>query len=263
MYALIDQFKLYYQLDGDTQGFPLVFLNSLGCTLHIWDKVIPAFTGQYRLIRYDARGHGLSDAPPGPYTLRDETNDLASLLRSLEIDKVTLIGVSIGGLTAMNYALQYPEQVRALVVSDTAPRISTPELWEERISAVNQRGLPKMAETIVSRWFLPGFRQIDPEEYNEYLNQLSRTSQEGYIATCAALRDADLSSAIETIRAPLLALCGAGDVVVTPEQTRKWADCLPDARVQVIDGAAHLPCIEQPVIMANAIQQFLQEGAHA
>ncbi len=258
----INSLKIHYQLDGQPHGTPLVFINSLGCNLTIWDRVIPAFTGGFRVIRYDKRGHGLSDAPPGPYTLRDHTKDLIGLLYYLGVNEAILTGISIGGLIAMDYALLNPSHVRALVLCDTAPKIGTTETWNERIAAVSEHGLAAMAEKIVSRWFLPSFPQEHPLEYQRSLEMLSRNSKEGYLATCAALRDGDLSSSIHAIHSPALAVCGAEDPVVSPEQTREWASCLPDARVEIIDHAAHLPCIEQPDALAKSIDQFLKEAGY-
>jgi len=262
MFALLNHLTLHYRVDGRLQGTPLVFINSLGCDLRVWEGVIQSFTNQPGIIRYDKRGHGLSDGPPGPHTIRGHTHDLYALLNFLEVNDVLLIGISVGGQIAMDFALQYPSRVLGLVLSDTAPVIGTPELWEERIQAVRERGLAGMAETILSRWFLPEFSQTRPAEYRGYLNMLSRTSPEGYIATCAAIRDADLSGSIGAITAPALALCGAGDRVVSPEQTREWAACLPKAHLEIIKGAAHLPCIEQPEAMANAIGEFLRKDCH-
>ncbi len=259
MFATVNHFRLHYQVDGQPEGFQLVFINSLGCDLHIWDGVIRPFADRFRILRYDLRGHGLSDAPPGPYAIRDFTDDLSALLDILGVNDAILIGVSVGGMIAMDFALQYPSRGRALVLSDTAPKIGTPELWDERIAAVRSRGLEGTAEMILSRWFLPEFPKARPDEYHQYLDKLSHASPEGYIAACAALRQANLGSSIGTISAPVLALCGAGDVVISPEQTREWAACLPQARVEIIAGAAHLPCIEQPEAMANAIGHFLQE----
>ncbi|MGE5222041.1 MAG: 3-oxoadipate enol-lactonase [Omnitrophica WOR_2 bacterium] len=262
MFALIKSFKMHYQVDGESPGTPLVFINSLGCELHIWEGMIQPFRDRFRIIRYDQRGHGLSDVPPGPYTLRNLTDDLSALLDHLEVDEVVLIGISVGGLVAMDFALLYPARVRRLVLCDTAPRIATPEMWKERIEAVHARGLEYMSEMIISRWFLPSFHQTHPKEYRQSLEMLSNGSPEGYIATCTALRDADLGSSLQAIVAPALVLCGAGDLVVTPEQTLEWASCLPKGRVEIIDGAAHLPCIEQPEAVASAIYRFLLEDGH-
>jgi 3-oxoadipate enol-lactonase len=262
MDGLINSLKMHYQLDGQPRGAPIVFINSLGCNLHIWDQVTPAFTDRFRIIRYDKRGHGLSEAPPGPYSLRDHTKDLASLLSYLGVNEAVLTGISIGGLIAMDYALLNPSHARALILCDTAPKIGTVETWNERIAAVSQQGLEAMAEKIAGRWFVPSFPQEHPLEYRRSVEMLSRSSTGGYIATCATLRDADLTSSMRAIHAPTLAVCGVEDPVVSPEQTREWASCLPDARVLIIDRAAHLPCIEQPEELAKSMDQFLKEAGY-
>jgi 3-oxoadipate enol-lactonase len=262
MFIFADHFRLEFQVEGARSGVPLVFINSLGCDLRIWEPVLPAFAERFRVIRYDKRGHGRSDVPPGPYTIRDHSEDLAALFETLDISGAVLVGISVGGLIAMDFALQHPERVRALALADTGPVIGTSESWNERIQAVQEGGMAGMAESIVSRWFRPSFISSHPSEYHRYLEMLRDASPDGYVATCAALRDADLRSRISGIAAPALALCGAQDPVITPEQTRAWAACLPDARVVVIPDAAHLPCIEQPAAFAGAIDRFLLEECH-
>jgi 3-oxoadipate enol-lactonase len=264
MFALINHLTLHYQIDGQPQGMPLVFVNGLGCDLHIWDHVIPPFKDQYRIIRYDKRGHGHSDTPPGPYTIRDHCNDLADLLSELKVDQAILVGISVGGLIALDFTMLHPGVVRALVLCDTAPKIGTTELWNDRILTVHERGLTEMGDAILSRWFAPEFKENRPSDYQESLNMLSRTPLEGYVATCAALRDADLRGpTLHTIPVPTLVLCGAQDLVVSPAQTKEWAAFIPQARIEVIEGAAHLPCIEQPERMANVIGKFLREERNA
>jgi 3-oxoadipate enol-lactonase len=259
MVVTVNNIRLYCQVEGQSRGPWLVFINSLGCDLRIWDRVAAAFTSRYRVLRYDKRGHGRSDAPPGPYTIRDHSDDLAGLLAALEIERAALVGISVGGLIAMDFALQHPKSTRALVLSDTAPKIGTAEGWEERIRLVREKGMPAIAEQVASRWFTAAFKEGRSAEYRGYLEMLSQASAEGYAATCAALRDADLAAAVPAIAAPALALVGAADQTVSPGQTRTWAASLPNARVQVIAESAHLPCIEQPGAVSEAIQGFLKE----
>jgi 3-oxoadipate enol-lactonase len=259
MVVTVNNIRLNCQVEGRPRGPALVFINSLGCDLRIWERVAPAFTDRYQVLRYDKRGHGRSDAPHGPYTIRDHANDLTGLLAALEIESAALVGISVGGLIAMDFALQHPDSTRALVLSDTAPKIGTAEGWEERIRLVREKGMPAIAETVASRWFTAAFKEGRRSEYRGYLEMLSQASAEGYAATCAALRDADLRAALPAIAAPTLALVGAADQTVSPEQTRTWAASLPNARVQVIEKAAHLPCIEQPGAVSEAVRGFLKE----
>jgi 3-oxoadipate enol-lactonase len=196
-FAIINRLTLHYTLDGLPAGVPLVFLNSLGTDLRIWDKVILHLAGRYRLIRYDKRGHGLSDSPPGPYTIHSHVDDLAGLLAYLQVDEVILIGVSVGGMIALDYAASRPQQDKALVLCDTAAKIGTAAMWNERIDTLRQNGMAHLADDILARWFSPALIKEHPADYRGYFNMLTRMPVDGYIATCEAIRDADLREAAQ------------------------------------------------------------------
>lgn len=253
---------LHYARDGSPNALPLVFLHSLGSDLRIWDPVVPQFAHGHAIVRYDLRGHGLSDCPPGPYALRDQVADLAGLLAHLQIEAAILIGVSVGGLVALAHALHHPQQVRALVLCDTGARIGTARHWAERSAAVRRHGLGPLAPGILARWFTPAFIAQHPAVYRGFLNMLTRTPPAGYAATCETLRTADLRPALEKIQAPALVLCGAEDRATPPALGRELATGLPQARFDLIEGAAHLPCIEQAPALAQKIDAFLQENGY-
>ena len=259
-FATVGGVVLHYTVEGLPAGVPLVFINSLGSDLRIWDKLTPNFAEDFPIIRYDLRGHGLSDCPPGPYTIRDHANDLAGLLKHLKVTQALLIGISVGGMIALDYAAANPHSVRALILSDTGAKIGTTESWNERIAAVRQRGLDQMAETILARWFTPTFSEQHPAGYRGYYNMLTRMPVAGYIATCEALRDADLREAVGRITTKSLVLGGAEDLSTPPDLGRELAAALPDAHFELIEKAAHLPCIEQPEVMAAKINRFLRSS---
>lgn len=265
-FVTVGGLTLHIHLEGivpnATWGTPMVFINSLGTDLRIWDDVLPLLEGDLSLIRYDKRGHGLSDATAGPYTIRHHTGDLETLLEHLEVDEVIVAGISVGGMIALDYAARNPQRVRALVLCDTAAKIGTAEGWNERIRAVREQGLAPMAESILARWFAPSFSERRPADHHGYRNMLARSSREGYIATCEALRDADLRESLSAIEAKALVLCGAEDVSTPPAVVRELAERLPDAQFDVIPEAAHLPCIEQPWATAVRINRFLQENGY-
>jgi 3-oxoadipate enol-lactonase len=250
---------IHYAHEGLPDGPPLVFLNSLGTDLRIWDGLLPHFAGKYQIIRYDKRGHGLSDAPPGPYTLGDHTADLLHLLDYLGLTKVGLIGDSVGGMIALDFALRHPERVRALIPCDTAAKIGTADYWHERITAVRAHGIAPLAEIILSRWFSPTFIRQQPAAYRGCYNMLTRTPLEGYAATCEAIRDADLRDQVGQIQAPALVLCGAEDGATPPELVRSLAESMSNARFALIAHAGHIPSLEQPATMAAIIDAFLQD----
>jgi len=258
-FATVGQVTLHYSREGSNTGVPLVFINSLGTDLRIWDQLISSFSGRLPIIRYDKRGHGLSDCPPGPYSIGDLSNDLINLLAYLEIDQIVLVGISVGGMIALDLAIRQPERIQALVLSDTAAKIGTTAYWKERIDAIQARGMDSMAEVILSRWFVPEFSAQRPADYQGYRNMLTRMPVAGYSGTCAAIRDADLRAAVGTIQVKTLVLCGAEDSATSPELVRGLADALPDGRFEVIEKAGHLPCVEQPEAMAAKIDRFLRE----
>jgi 3-oxoadipate enol-lactonase len=258
-FAIVGDITLHYSLEGVTDGVPLVLINSLGTDLRLWDRLVPHFDHRFALIRYDKRGHGLSDCPPGPYSIQDQANDLAGLLEYLQLKQVILIGISVGGMIALAYAGRDPDRVKALVLADTAAKIGVPEFWDERIKAIQTNGLAGMAETILARWFSPAFPAQRPADYRGYANMLTRTPAAGYIATCQALQAADLSPLAATIQTPALVLCGAEDLATPPERSRELAAALRNARFELIEQAGHLPCVEQPAAMAEKITRFLQE----
>lgn len=259
-FTIVNGITLHYKVDGPAETPSLVFLNSLGTDLRMWDQIIPRFADRFRLIRLDKRGHGLSDAPSGPYTLRDHTNDLAGLLDQLGVDTPILIGDSVGGMIALDYAITRPEKVKALVLCDTAAKIGTAEMWNERIDTLRAHGMAYLAPAILPRWFSPGFKESDPAAYQGYHNMLVRTPLEGYIATCQAIREADLRESVTTLHLPALVICGAADAATPPDLVRGLAEALPHARFEIIEGAGHLPSIEQPAALAEAIDHFLKEG---
>ena len=253
---------LHYAREGVVEGVPLAFVNSLGTDLRSWDGVTRRLAGSFPIIRHDKRGHGLSDCPAGPYSIRDHADDLAGLLDHLQIDRVIPIGISVGGMIALDFASRHPGRIEALILADTAAKIGTADYWNERIEAIRRDGMDTLKEIILSRWFAPGYAQAFPAEYRGYSNMLTRTPVEGYVATCEALRDGDLREAAGTIQADTLVLFGVDDAATLPEWGQALADTLPSGRFRLIDNAGHLPCIEQPEATAAEIRRFLAETGH-
>ncbi len=256
-FTTINSVTLHHTSEGLPSGKPMVFINSLGTDLRIWDEVVPHFTDRYRVIRYDKRGHGLSDCPPAPYTIRNHAEDLAGLLDQLDVPQAILVGISVGGMIALDFTATWPERVQSLVLCDTAPKIGTAVLWNERITNLRQHGMGAMRDVILSRWFADSFAANQPAAFQGYANMLTRMPVAGYTGTCEAIRDADLTEATQTITQPTLVLCGAEDMATPPALVSGLCDLIPHANYQKIPDAGHLPCIEQPVIMAQYIARFI------
>ena len=247
----------HYTLEGTGEGIPLVFINALGTDLRIWDGVVPHLTDRHPVIRFDKRGHGLSDCPPAPYSIHDFSTDLLGLLDQLELSQAILVGISVGGMIALDFAGGWPERVHSMALCDTAPVIGTADLWNDRIKKLREHGMGSMAEAILARWFTPSFKEKSPAVYQGYYNMLTRMPVEGYTGTCEALRDADLTEAARTIKAHTLILCGTEDVSTPPDLVRGLAELMPNADFREIPGAGHSTCIEQPDLVAEQIERFL------
>jgi 3-oxoadipate enol-lactonase len=250
----------HVRVEGSEGKPALVFANSLGSDLRIWDGVVPHLSGDFRIIRYDKRGHGLSDVPPPPYALDDFVLDLVGLFDALTIKEATVCGLSVGGVIAQGLALRYPDRLRALVLCDTGMRIGTLASWEERIATVKESGLSKLIGPSMERWFASTFREHRKVEMQGYANMLRSIPAEGYLGACYALRDADLTQQTPTIKKPTLVLCGDQDIATPPELSRALAQAILGARLALIKEAGHLTPIEQPEAMAQQMRQFFRDA---
>jgi 3-oxoadipate enol-lactonase len=250
---------LHVQDLGAADKPALVFANSLGTDLRIWDDVVARLADRFRIVLYDKRGHGLSDLGETPYSIADHVGDLAALLDDLAIEGALVCGLSVGGLIAQGLTASRPELVAGLILSDTAHKIGTVELWNGRIAAIEKGGIASIAEAILERWFSKDLRDNDPVALAGWRSMLTRTPQAGYLGTCAAIRDADFTEAAKEITVPTLCLVGAEDGATPPALVRQLADLIPGARYEVIAGAGHLPCIERPAKVAELIGAFATE----
>lgn len=249
-----------------TENYPagkhmLVMINSLGSDYRIWDDMIPQLNG-YHIVRYDMRGHGLSDCPSAPYSIRDHADDLQALLESLKVaeeTQIVLAGVSVGGMIAMEFTASFIDKVKALILLNTYPKIGTTEMWNERIDVLRQHGMAHLSDAILARWFAPSFQDVHPHAYRGYRNMLTRMPVEGYTGTCEAIRDADLTEDARTIACPTLILCGAEDQSTPPQLVSSLTEIIPHSRYIEIENAGHLPCVENPQATATAFQNFLKE----
>ncbi len=249
---------LHYRLDGPEDGVPVVFANSLGTDFRVWDKLLPHLPAGLRILRYDKRGHGLSDAPDAPYFMGDLVADAAALMDHVGMKEALFIGLSIGGMIAQGLAAERPDLVRAMVLSDTGAKIGTEQMWAERIAAVRAGGIASLADSILERWFCKSFRQNEPAELAGWGNMLCRTTVEGYTGCCRAIADTDLLESTARLTLPTLAVAGAEDGSTPPDLVRETADLIPGSQFAVIPKAGHLPCVEQPAILGQHITDFMK-----
>jgi len=262
MFASIGEIVVHYAEAGPSGAPAVVFIHSLGTDRRVWDRVIPTVAAEHRTLSYDLRGHGLSDDPPGPYRLDQLVADLCRLLEDRGVETAVLVGISIGGQIALECAARHPALAKGLVLVDTAVRIGTVDGWNQRIDTVQRSGLESVVPRVLERWFAASFRAEEAACVQGFGHMLARMSAAGYVASCAALRDADLTQTARGVETPALVITGGEDQATTPDEGRALAGMLPRARFELVPGAAHLPCVEQPFRVAAAIRRFLQELAH-
>jgi 3-oxoadipate enol-lactonase len=222
----------------------------------MWDAQIPALGKQFRVLRYDTRGHGESSATPGPYSIEQLARDVLSLLDALQFDRVHFCGLSMGGQTGMWLAINMPARLHSLVLSNTAAKIGTPEVWNPRIDAVRKGGMKSISNAVMERWFCATFRANSPEVVAAIKVKFESANPEGYIANCAAIRDFDVRQAVAAIRVPTLVIAGARDAATTPADGHYLADQIAGARYVELN-AAHLSNIEVPGSFNSEVSSFL------
>ncbi|MCP4335803.1 MAG: 3-oxoadipate enol-lactonase [Gammaproteobacteria bacterium] len=254
---------LHYRLEGDPDGAPIVFANSLGTDFRLWDKILPLLPDGLRILRFDKRGHGLSSCPQDDYAIDELVDDTASLLQALQIRDCLFVGLSIGGLIAQGLASRYPELLRAMVISNTGARIGTVEMWQERIATLRAQGIEAIADNIMERWFAAEFHAQHALELQAWRNMLTRTPTDGYIGCCAAVATSDFSESTARLTLPTLAIAGSEDGSTPPALLRATAGLIPGSRFEVIENAGHLPCVEQASEYACLLNDFIRETAHA
>lgn len=255
----LDDIVVHHEAAGRADAPALVLVNSLGTDFRVWNALGPRLAERFRLVRYDKRGHGLTDATPGPYAMARLAGDLAALLDRLGIGKAVICGLSIGGMIAQQLSADRPDLVQGLVLMDTAHKIGDPQMWDDRIAAIRANGIAAISDGILTRWFSPAFHRDRPADLAGWRNMLCRTPVEGYLGCCAAIRDADLTAAAKAIAVPTLCMVGDQDGSTPPAMVAELAALVPGARLVTIEGAGHIPCVEQTSAVAGAMLGFFAE----
>lgn len=245
----------HVRVDGPAQAPAWVFVNALGTDLRVWDPLV-ARLPEKRIVRYDVRGHGLSEATPGPYTMSGLADDLAGVVDTLALKSVVVVGLSLGGMIALALTARRADLVRGLVLMDTAPRIGTAETWRERIAVVESEGVEALADATMARWFPEAVRRERADEVTLWRTMLARTPALGYAACCAAIADADLAAAAGEVAVPCLCIVGEHDGSTPPDVVRGTAATIPGAEFELIPDAGHLPHVVRPDDVARCFARF-------
>jgi 3-oxoadipate enol-lactonase len=260
-YAAVNGTNLYYRIDGAANSAApwLVLSNSLGTDVSMWAPQMSGFAKHFRVLRYDTRGHGRSDAPQGPYTIEQLTGDVVGLLDHLKIDRARFVGLSMGGLTGIGLGARYAARFDRLVLCNTAAKIGSPEVWEPRAAFVRKEGMAALAPAVPARWFTPAFIEREPLVIAQMLDTLSHTNNEGYASNCDAINATDLRGEAASITAPTLVISGTHDLAATPAQGRELATSIEGARYVELD-VSHISNIEAAPTFTQVVRAFLLES---
>ncbi|CAN7350042.1 3-oxoadipate enol-lactonase [Pseudoduganella sp. LjRoot289] len=245
--------------NGKAPRHTVVLSHALGCDLTMWDALAGQLAADCRVIAYDHRGHGSSDAPQGLYSMADLADDAAALLRELDSGPVVWIGVSMGGMTGQELAIRHPALVRALVLSNTTSRYpeAAREAWRQRIATVREQGIEAIADAVMGRYFHDGFRSTHAATVARFRRRVVTTGVQGYIGCCNAVGTIDTTARLGGIAAPVLVIAGEQDQGTPPDMARTLADALPEAQLLVLQEASHLASIEQPRAFEQAVRSFM------
>jgi 3-oxoadipate enol-lactonase len=249
--------RIHYALSGPHDAPFVVLSNSLGTNFSMWDTQTPSLEREFRLLRYDTRGHGQTSVTPGPYTIEMLARDVLRLLDSLKFKKVNFCGLSMGGMIGMWLGLHAPERLHKLALCNTGAKIGLDEVWNTRIDTVSKSDMKAIASGVVERWFTPEFRGASPEAASATLRMLENTSPQGYAACCEAIRDSDQRDAISRIRVPTLVIAGAKDPATPPANGRFIAERIRGAQYVELP-AAHLSNIEAPAQFTSELIRFFK-----
>jgi 3-oxoadipate enol-lactonase len=256
----LNDISIHYRDEGTADGPALVFANSLGTDLHLWDAILPYLPAGLRVIRYDKRGHGRTDVPPAPYSMGALVRDAEALLDHLGVRDCAFVGLSIGGLIAQGLAVKRLDLVRCMVLSNTAAKIGTPQLWQDRINAVRSGGIEALADATMQRWFSRDF--LGRPELQTWRDMLTSQPDEGYIGCSAAISGTDFYTATAGLRLPTLGIAGSEDGATPSDLVRETTQLIPGAQFHLMRRTGHLPCVEAPEAYAARLTQFLRDTGH-
>jgi 3-oxoadipate enol-lactonase len=256
----IDGSRVNYRLDGPERGPVLMLSNPLASDLTIWDLQVSALLrAGYRVLRYDGRGQGRSDAPEGPYSMAQLARDALALIDALELERTSFCGCSLGAMVGQTLAIEWADRIESLVLCATTAHMPPREMWDDRISVVREKGMDAIAEGAIERWFTVAGRDRLPQEVERVRRSLLATSVEGFCACAIAIRDMDHRERIGAISTPTLVVVGEHDVGTPVAAARLVQEKIPGAELVVVPGAPHLVNVERADEFNQMLINFLEE----
>jgi len=254
--AISDGARIDYSVAGAPTAPALLFINSIATTRELWARQVSRLSRSFRVISYDARGHGYSHVTVGDYTIEQLGRDALAVLDAAGAESAHVCGISLGGITAMWMGVYAPRRIESLVLANTAARIGSVEMWTERMAFVRQQGMDTLADVTMPRWLTQDFRAREPQIVEQIRSMVATCSKDGYLSCCAALRDEDLREAIGAIRCPVLCIAGSADPATPPEALQFIHERIAGSSMVLLD-AAHLTNVEQHEAFTNAVMEFI------
>jgi 3-oxoadipate enol-lactonase len=253
-----DGTRIHMVIEGPEHAPALVLAHSVGCDLTLWDAQASTLRERYRVIRYDARGHGRSEATRGDYEVEQLASDAIAILGELEIAAVHWCGLSLGGTVGQWLAIHQPDLLLSLTLADTAARLGTVDGWQSRIDAVRASGTRAIADASMTRFFSDRFRAADRATVDRFRAILSQTSDDGFAGCCAVLRDCDFRAQLSRIHAATLVICGDSDIPTPPQDSEDLANGIAGAELVFLPGVGHLSAVEAPEAFTAALAAHLE-----
>ncbi|MEQ1881461.1 MAG: 3-oxoadipate enol-lactonase [Burkholderiales bacterium] len=251
---------IHYVIEGE--GPWLVMSHSLACDLSMWDEQAVLLKKQFRVLRFDTRGHGASDAPIGAYSLDMLSEDLRGLLDGLKVENPHFIGLSMGGMIGMTFALKYPNRLRSLVLCDTSSRIPSEAsaIWEGRIKTATEQGMEPLVEPTLKRWFTEPFFNANSAMMTRVGKLIRATPVAGFAGCCHAIRPLNLTSKLGAITCPVQVVVGEQDAGTPVAMSRDIVNAIPGSELVIIPSASHLSNLEQPAKFNDVVSGFLSKN---
>lgn len=258
MKATVNGTGIHYEVHG-TRGPWLTFSHSLACSSAMWAPQIAEFSNRFRVLAFDTRGHGQSDAPGGAYTLEQLADDLDGLLNHLHIENTHYCGLSMGGMIGQTYALKHPGVFQSLTLADTTSRYPAEgaALWTDRIRIAQTQGMQPLVEPTLSRWFTEPFRKQHAATVSTIAAQIAATPVAGYAGCCQAIPKINLTHRLKEITCPILVIVGEQDMGTPLSMAREIHENAPGSKLTVLSPAAHISNLEQPGAFNKALDGFL------
>jgi 3-oxoadipate enol-lactonase len=262
MHITVNGIRVNYTLEGPASAPIVTLSNSLASNLSMWDPQMTVLASRYRILRYDTRGHGGTDAPAGPYSLDELTEDVRALLQALGITRTHFIGLSMGGMIGQIMALKYPQLLQSLVLCDTMSRVPTEAkpLWDDRIHVAEAQGMEPLVEPTLARWFTEPFRQRGSAVLDHVRTMIRTTPPRGYAGCCHAIAALNLTDQLNAITLPTLIIVGEDDPATPLAASRVIHEQMKGSALVILKSAAHLSNLEQPEAFNQALMAFLPKA---